>query len=142
MEEIVKAILCSMSRVNKPQRGFILILLSALMVFQGKATFRNLSRCSATHEKTFSRWFRKRFDFTEFNQRLISHEIPTGSTLIGAVDASFVSKSGKCTEGLGYFWNGSRQQSERGLEISSICAVDMKASWTMGHTFIMVLFGM
>lgn len=128
MEDVVKAILCSMSRVNKPQRGFILILLSALMVFQGKATFRNLSRYSAMHEKTFSRWFRKQFGFTEFNQRLISHEIPTGTTLIGAVDASFVSKSGTCTDGLGYFWNGSRQQSERGLEISSICAVDMKAN--------------
>ena len=128
MEDVVKMILASMSRVSKPQSGFILILLSTLMVFQGKATYRNLSRYSSLHEKTFSRWFRKEFDFTELNQKVISHEIPTGATLIGAVDASFVSKSGKCTDGLGYFWNGSRQQSERGLEISSICVVDMEAN--------------
>ena len=128
MEDVVKMILASMSRVGKPQSGFILILLSTLMVFQGKATYRNLSRYSGVHEKTFSRWFRRNFDFTELNQRMISHEIPAGSTLIGAVDASFVSKSGKCTEGLGYFWNGSRQRSEKGLEISSICVVDMKAN--------------
>lgn len=128
MEDVVKMILASMSRVSKPQNGFILVLLSTLMIFQGKATFKNLSRYSGLHEKTFSRWFRRKFDFTELNQRIISHEIPTGATLIGAVDASFVSKSGKCTDGLGNFWNGSRQQSERGLEISSICVVDMEAN--------------
>lgn len=128
MEDVVKMILASMSRVSKPQSGFIFVLLSTLMIFQGKATFRNLSRYSGLHEKTFSRWFRKEFDFTELNQRIISHEIPKSSVLIGAVDASFVAKSGKCTDGLGYFWNGSKQQSERGLEISSICVVDMEAN--------------
>lgn len=117
-----------MSSISKHQRSFIFILLSTLMVFQGKATFRNLSRYSSLHEKTFSRWFRKDFDFTQFNQRMVLHELPTGNTLIGAVDASFISKSGKCTDGLGFFWNGSRQQSERGLEISSICVVDMQAN--------------
>lgn len=127
MEDVVKKILASMSRVNKPQRGFIFILLCTLMVFQGKATFRNLSRYSGMHEKTFSRWFRKKFNFTEFNQKLITHEVPSSSTLIGAVDASFVAKSGKHTDGLGYFWNGLRQRSEKGLEISSICVVDMQA---------------
>lgn len=128
MDDVVKKILASMSSISKHQRSFIFILLSTLMVFQGKATFRNLSRYSSLHEKTFSRWFRKDFDFTQFNQRMVLHELPTGNTLIGAVDASFISKSGKCTDGLGFFWNGSRQQSERGLEISSICVVDMQAN--------------
>ena len=128
MEDVVKMILASMSRVSKPQSKFILVLLSTLMVFQGKATFSNMSRYSGWHEKTFSRWYRKTFDFTELNENLIRHEIPKGAVLIGAVDASFVAKSGKCTDGLGYFWNGSRQQSEKGLEISSICVVDMEAN--------------
>jgi len=128
MEDVVKMILASMSRVNKPQSKFIFILLSTLMVFQGKATFRNLSRYCDLHEKAFSRWYRRTFEFTEFNQRMIEHEVPTDSTLIGAIDASFVPKSGKHTDGIGYFWNGSRQKSERGLEISSICVVDMQAN--------------
>ena len=42
------------------------------------------------------------------------------------VDASFVPKSGKKTEGLDYFFNGSHSKSERGLEWSLLSIVDLK----------------
>jgi hypothetical protein len=67
MESIVNVILNSMSSVKKPQKFFISSLFSVLMIFQGKATFRNLSRYSNIHEKTFSRWYREPFDFMTFN---------------------------------------------------------------------------
>ena len=60
------------------------------------------------------------------NEIVFTNELLTKDGV--AVDASFVPKSGKHTDGLGYFWNGSRQKSERGLEISSICVVDMQAN--------------
>jgi hypothetical protein len=56
-----------MSNVYKPQRQFIIILLTTLMCFRGKVNFRNLSRYSDYNEKTYSRWFRRDFDFIEFN---------------------------------------------------------------------------
>lgn len=128
MEEVVETILRSMSTVNRPQMLFMITLLGALMIFQGKATFRNLSRYCGLHEKTFSRWFRRDFDFMEFNTRLLEHENLKDRDLIAAIDASFMSKSGRCTQGLGYFYNGSRQKAERGLELSNICAVDLKSN--------------
>lgn len=41
---------------KKSQKTFMAVLLEFLMVFQGKATFRNLSRYSGMSEKRFSRW--------------------------------------------------------------------------------------
>jgi hypothetical protein len=44
MKEIVEKILISMSTVKKHQRAFMLSLFAVLVVFQGKATFKNMSR--------------------------------------------------------------------------------------------------
>jgi len=44
-----------------------------------------------------------------------------------AIDCSFVSKSGKATYGIEYFWNGSGGSAEKGLEISVVSIVDVDA---------------
>jgi Transposase DDE domain. len=41
------------------------------------------------------------------------------------MDASFIPKAGKCTYGLGKFWNGAQSRSMRGLEISNVALVDV-----------------
>lgn len=128
MEDVVKKILSSMSSISKPHIQFLIMLLNALMVFQGKATFRNLSRYSELHERKFSRWYQRKFDFAVFNEKLIAHEIPTEYEKIAAIDASFISKSGKCTDGLGFFYNGSKQKAEKGLEMSCICVIDLNSN--------------
>lgn len=90
MESIVNVILTSMSTVKKPQRLFMLALFSVLTVFQGKATFRNLSRYSEISEKSFSRWYRRTFDFATFNEQLLNYALPSDDECIAAIDASFV----------------------------------------------------
>jgi hypothetical protein len=89
-----------MSSVKQPQAKFIASLFSVWMVFPGKANFRNLSRYCVMHEKRLSRWYRKAFNFFAFNRALLRHELPAGSECIAAMDASFMRKSGKKTEGL------------------------------------------
>ena len=124
--ETVKTVLQKMSNVTKPQRKFMLILLPLLMSLRGRANFRNLSRYSDYHEKTFSRWYRRSFDFVEFNRlslQPLSEEAQT--TLIVAIDCSFVPKSGKHTDGLGKFYNGARGKAEKGLEISTLAVVNV-----------------
>jgi len=128
MENVVEAVLNSMSSVKKPQRLFIMGLFSVLVVFQGKATFRNLSRYCHLHEKRFSRWYRRHFDFTLFNTDLIKRELPEGAERIAAIDASFMRKSGQHTEGLGWFYHGQLGQAMKGLELSLICIVDLKSN--------------
>jgi len=61
MKNVVEAILILMSSVTKPQLLFMINLFSVLVVFQGKETFRNLSRYCEMHEKRFSRWYCRHF---------------------------------------------------------------------------------
>jgi hypothetical protein len=102
--------------VKGPQLKFMVGLLTALMCFSGRATYRNLSRYSWFHEKTHSRWSRRKFDFSAFNTELICHKLSVERRVVGVIDASFLRKSDKATEGLGKFWNSSSKKAEKGLE--------------------------
>ena len=128
METVVESVLRGMSSVNRPQATFMVSLLAVLMVFQGKANFRNLSRYCAMHEKRFSRWYRRSFDFVAFNRTLLQHELPSDSPYIAAIDASFLRKSGKHTQGLGWFYNSQSDQAEKGLELSLVSVIDVQAN--------------
>ena len=128
METIVKTALGAMSTVKKPQKTFITLLLFTLIVVQGKANFRNMSRYSLMSEKRFSRWYRCAFDFFKLNCLMLSNVVSTSTELIAALDASFMTKSGKKTDGLGMFWRGCTSQSERGLELSLLSIVDLQSN--------------
>jgi hypothetical protein len=113
-----------MSSVAKPQRKFMSILLTALTYLPGRVNFRNLSRYTSLNEKTFSRWFRRPFDFVTFNRLSLKNLLNSGEW-VAAIDASFSPKSGRTSYGLDWFWNGSQGQAERGLEISLLALVDV-----------------
>lgn len=123
--ETVDRILSKMSNVTKPQKKFLLILISTIMMLRGRMNFRNLSRYSILNEKTFSRNFRKTFDFTMMNYLIISETIPSNNKRIAAIDASYVPKSGKHSYGIDYFWSGVAGRSKKGQEISSLSIVDL-----------------
>lgn len=125
MMKIINEILNEMKAVYKPQAKFICKLIAAMLASHGKLNFRNMSRYSTFSEKTFSRNYRKNFDFGEFNSILISKKISSNKRLVAVYDQSFVSKSGKQTYGLGSFWNGSASKSERGLEVALLAVVDV-----------------
>ena len=128
MNTLIKTTLDAIPMVNKPQKIFIALLLSALVIFQGKATFRNLSRYSSMSEKRFSRWFGRSFDFFTFNGLMLSDLFSKPNELIAALDASFMTKSGQCTDGLGMFWRGCTGRAEKGLELSLLSVVDLKSN--------------
>lgn len=128
MEDIVKTVLQAMSTVKKPQRKFMQTLFAVLMVFQGRATFMNMERYSPVSEKRFRRWSQRSFNFAHFNTQLLLQTFPEGYERIAAIDASFMSKSGRKTEGLGWYYNGSMGEAQRGLEISMISITDLKSN--------------
>ena len=113
------------SKISKPQKKFLIALFTAILTAHGKINFRNLSRYSSLSQKTYSRQFAKSFEFVAFNRALINEGLGRESERIIVVDASFVSKSGKQTYGLDYFWNGCHRRSEKGLEVSSVAIVDV-----------------
>ena len=123
--ETIKTVLQQMSSITKAQLKFMLVLFPLLMSLRGRVNFRNLSRYSDYHEKTFSRWYRSEFDFLEFNRLILSSLCEIGPELIAATDCSFIPKNGKHTDGLGKFYNGVRGKAEKGLEISTLALVNV-----------------
>jgi len=110
----------------KPQRKFLVLLFTTILVVRGKVNFRNLSRYSARSEKTYSRQFAKAFDFVAFNRQLIDETIGTEGARVVAFDPSFIAKAGKKTYGRDFFWNGAQGQAEKGLEVSVFSIVDLE----------------
>lgn len=98
-----------------------------MLVF-GKANFTNMSRYSDKSERTYRRQYSQDFNFTGLNAELIKAATVLASVLIAVMDCSFIPKSGsKQTPGIDYFYNGSASRTERGLEISVLGVVDVKA---------------
>ncbi|HEY9640178.1 MAG TPA: hypothetical protein V6C57_06820 [Coleofasciculaceae cyanobacterium] len=93
----------------------------------GKVNFTNLSRYSQWSERTYRRQYSQPFNFIALNAQVIGEAIGEGVTQIGAMDCSFIPKSGKHTYGLEWFYNGSCNRTEKGLEISVIAVIDVEA---------------
>ena len=122
---LLHSVLSTLSETKKPQRKVVAHLLGLLLMLPGHATFRNLSRYSPYHERTFSRWYERSFDWVDLNQAAITEVVPPEHEQALAIDASFVPKSGKQTYGLDRFWNGSHSRAEKGLEISTLAWLDL-----------------
>ena len=122
---LLQSILSRDNQTKKPQQQFLTHLFRLLLMLPGHMTFRNLSRYSPYHEKTFARWYAKGFDFVALNKAAITAVVPPEHEQALVMDASFVSKSGKATYGLDRFWNGSHSRAEKGLEISALAWLDL-----------------
>lgn len=123
--EFVERILAKMSGVGKPQRKFLMLAFSTILLMRGKVNFRNLSRYSTLCEKTFSRQFRKSFEFARFNQLLIAEAVAPDHEKIAAIDCSYLPKSGKKPYGIDTFFDSTHNKPAKGLEISTLCIVDV-----------------
>jgi DDE superfamily endonuclease len=121
----VNDILQQMPGLGQPQRKFLATLFITILVLRGRVNFRNLSRYCDYSERTLARQFRAPFDWPDLHQRVLRMALAPHSELISAHDASFISKSGKQTFGLGHFFNGCASRAERGLEISTLAVVDV-----------------
>ena len=121
----IQSVLATLPQTKKPQRHFIAHLLGLLPMLPGHATFRNLSRYSSYHERTFARWYERPFDFISLNKVAITQVIPPDHQQALVIDATFIAKSGAHTYGLERFWNSRQRRSEKGLEVSAIAWLDI-----------------
>jgi hypothetical protein len=121
--KILEQVFSKIKPIHKRQRDFFMLLVQGLIGAAGKRTFRNLSRYMLITEHTFSRQMAKTLDFIDINAELIKSARGEKDVLIAAQDASYISKSGKKTYGLDYFWNGSAGKIDKGLEVDVIAVV-------------------
>jgi Transposase DDE domain len=102
-------------------------LVTTIFVVCGNVNFTNLSRYSDLSEKTYRRHFKGTIGFEALNQCVIEQvRRPKTGTRIAAVDCTFVHKSGRHTEGLDSFYNGTPGKAQRGLEWSVIAVIDVE----------------
>ena len=102
-------------------------LFTTMLLMCGKVNFTNLSRYSQLSERTYRRQFSQSIEFIELNQALVGRASRSGGVLLGVMDCSFVGKSGNTTFGLDWFWNGTANRVERGLEVSVVGVVDVES---------------
>ena len=132
----VSKILSQMTGIFQPQQKAIFALLSAQMCFSGRARMPNLSRYGAGSAKRLRRGATKGFDFYWLNEHLLSdtpalsvdQDDPQRPQPAILIDSTFTNKSGKHTEGLGFFHNGCRASNnkmERGLEFTLFAGLNL-----------------
>ena len=129
---LLQSVLATLPQTKKPQRKFIVHLLGLLLMLPGHATFRNLSRYSSYHERTFARWYGRPFDFVALNKAAITQVMAPDHQQALVIDASFIPKSGTHTYGLERFWNSRQRRSEKGLEVSAVAWLDITDNCAYG----------
>lgn len=130
--QLLQSVLSRLKQTKQPQYKFVTHLLGLMLMLPGHATFRNMSRYSPYHERTFSRWYGRDLDWVSLNKGAITAVVPPEHDQALVLDASFVPKSGKHTYGLDRFWNGSHSRAEKGLEISPLAWLDITDNCAYG----------
>ena len=120
---LVTKVIQKMNQIGKCQSKFIKHVLLLMLTVPNRINFLQMGRYGGMSEQSYRLNFEKDFDFVQFNSHLI--EVNSSSELILGFDPSYISKSGKCTPGLGYFYSGVESRYKRGLEIGNLCAIDL-----------------
>lgn len=109
--------------INKWRRDFLIETFILFLSIRGRINFLQFARYGKYKEQRYRQQFEKSFDFLTFNKELTLSQ-GSGRYAI-AFDPSYISKSGKKTPGLGWYWSGVANQAKWGLEIGGLAAIDI-----------------
>ena len=109
---------------DKCRKDFLCEIFVLLLSIKGRINFLQLGRFGKYSEQRYRQQFEKQFSFLDFNKELVL-SYGSGKHAI-AFDPSYISKSGKQTPGLGYFWSGCAGRAKWGLEIAGLAAIDIE----------------
>lgn len=141
--EQVKDLIIEALRSQKALRhSFVAFFIEAIigvLTICGRVNFSQLARYGKSCEQRFRQNFRKTFDWLSFNRSLVDKQ--PGHRYAIAIDPSFITKSGKHTPGIGYFWSGCAQTLKRGLEILGIALVDTDTREAFALRAVQTLLG-
>jgi|GraSoiStandDraft_46_1057282.scaffolds.fasta_scaffold261614_1 hypothetical protein len=87
------SVLTGLQNTSPVRRRFLCHLLGLRL--PGRATFRNLSRYSVYHEKTFRRWCAQDFDWVSVNRAAIMQVMPAAHEHVLAFDPAWCLRAGR-----------------------------------------------
>lgn len=109
--------------LNKWRRDFIKDVLWLFLSIKSPVNFLQLGRYGKYGEQRYRQQFEGEFDSFNFNAALINQYC--GQRRAIAFDPSYIPKSGRETEGVGWFWSGCANKAKWGLEIGGIAILDL-----------------
>lgn len=125
-EEIVTDALKSCSvKLRKSFKTAFIQLTILYMVLPRKINFTQMGRYSDSSEQRFQQLFEREFNWMQFNLFFMRQRFGESVRKAIAIDASYISKSGKKTPFIGKFWSGCASAMKRGLEILGIAIIDI-----------------
>ena len=113
------------AKLNKSTKYVVIETLLLFMVIPRKINFTQLSRYGNRCEQCYRQTFSKKFDWVQYNMNLMEKFFGKNDRKAIAIDPSYISKSGKHTPNIGYFWSGVAGAAKRGLEILGIGIIDI-----------------
>ena len=121
---LAEAILADIDKLSKPARKFFSTIFSQWWGVVGRYNFVNMSRFISYSEQALRNGYRRGFDFFQINAKIVKGHC--SNEVILAFDPTFISKSGKHTDGIGYFWSGKDQRAKKGIELGCLAVIDVK----------------
>lgn len=109
--------------LNKWRKDFIKDVLWLFLSIKSPVNFLQLGRYGNYGEQRYRQQFENDFDSFNFNVTLVNQYC--GERRVLAFDPSYIPKSGRETEGVGWFWSGSANKAKWGLEIGGIAVLDL-----------------
>ena len=122
-KSLISSMIDKLSNINLWRRTFLIETLILFLSIRGRINFLQLARYGKYKEQRYRQQFEKPFDFLAFNKELT---LSRGSGRYAiAFDPSYVTKSGKKTPGVGWYWSGCANKARWGLEIGGLAAIDI-----------------
>ena len=115
-------------KLNKGMKYVIMETLLLFMVTPRKINFTQLERYGNRCEQCYRQTFSKKFDWVQYNMKLMEKLFAKNDRKAIAIDPSYISKSGKYTPNIGYFRSGVAGTAKKDLDILGIgiIYIDMK----------------
>ncbi len=109
--------------MNKWHRDFLNDVLWLFLSVNAPINFLQLGRYGLYSEQHYRQQFEGDFDFFNFNAAIVREY--AGSRRAIGFAPSCIPKSGRKTDGVGWFWSGCANKAKWGLEIGGVAILDM-----------------
>ena len=108
--QLIISMLNKLSNINQWRKDFLLETFVLFLSIRGRINFLQLARYGKHKERRYRQQFEKQFDFLTFNKELVLSS-DSGRFAI-AFDPGYISKAGKKTPGVNWYWSGCANQAK------------------------------
>ncbi len=104
LREMISRSLSGQTNLSKSFQSFFIETMELILTHTGRLNFTQMARCGRSCESRFRQNFKKAFDWLSFNKSFL--ESTKGHRIAIAIDPCYISKAGRKTPGIDWFWSG------------------------------------